>query len=162
MLSSSFCPGQTIAGDGGVIKTIQTEGQGWQNPKDADEVVITYTARVRPTPAAGAKPQSAADAGLPVVASSPDGGAVFDIRDAPCKGLAAALKSMKLKESVELLLSPECESQIYCPSVCAFSAQLVTGGSMGVLASSCCSSGHVCTATHHHRCASLCHDLPQH
>eukprot|EP00878_Enallax_costatus_P000765 GHUV01000883.1.p1 GENE.GHUV01000883.1~~GHUV01000883.1.p1 ORF type:complete len:637 (+),score=229.81 GHUV01000883.1:67-1911(+) len=96
-----------ITGDGGVIKSIQTEGQGWQNPKDEDEVVITYTARVHPVPEDGTKPQSAEAAGLPVVASSPEGGSVFYIKDSPCKGFTAALKSMKLKESVVLLLSPE-------------------------------------------------------
>ncbi len=28
-----------IAGDGGVIKTIVTEGEGWSKPQDRDEVV---------------------------------------------------------------------------------------------------------------------------
>jgi hypothetical protein len=100
-----------------VIKTILSEGQGWQNPKDADEVVITYTARLKPalTPeeeaaaAAGRKPQTAAELGLPVVASSPEGGAVFELCQAPCSGFAAALKSMKQRESALLLLKPECE-----------------------------------------------------
>jgi hypothetical protein len=44
-----------------------------------------------------------------VVASSPDGGAVFTVADAPCKGLLAAITSMKPQESVRLLLKPECE-----------------------------------------------------
>eukprot|EP00775_Hariotina_reticulata_P005268 gene5268-5503_t len=92
-----------ITGDGGVIKTILSEGQGWQNPKDADEVVVTFSAHVKP--AADAK-RSAAEAGAPLVASSPEGGSTFFVGDAPCKGLAAALKSMKLHEKVVLLLSP--------------------------------------------------------
>ncbi len=28
-----------IAGDGGIIKTIETEGQGWEKPKDRDEAL---------------------------------------------------------------------------------------------------------------------------
>eukprot|EP00882_Tetradesmus_deserticola_P010156 GHRQ01010731.1.p1 GENE.GHRQ01010731.1~~GHRQ01010731.1.p1 ORF type:complete len:258 (+),score=116.91 GHRQ01010731.1:140-913(+) len=107
-----------ITGNGGVIKTIVSEGQGWQNPKPADEVVVTYSARLRPSPspeeaaaAAAKKPQSAAELGLPVVASSPEGGAVFEVSQAPCSGFAAALKSMKNHESAVLLLKPECEWQ---------------------------------------------------
>ncbi|KAF6263773.1 hypothetical protein COO60DRAFT_342981 [Scenedesmus sp. NREL 46B-D3] len=105
-----------ITGDGGVIKTIVSEGQGWQNPKAADEAVVTYSARLKPAPspeeaaaaaAAAKKPQSAAELGLPVVASSPEGGAVFEVGQAPCSGFAAALKSMKQHESAVLLLKPE-------------------------------------------------------
>jgi hypothetical protein len=112
-----------VVGDGGVIKTIFYEGQGWQNPKDSDEVVVHYTARLKPAPtpeeaaaaaAAPKKPQTAAEMGLPVVASSPEGGAVFEVGGAPCSGFAAALKSMKARESALLLLKPECEC------VCAF------------------------------------------
>jgi hypothetical protein len=108
----------SLAGDGGVIKTIFYEGQGWQNPKDADEVVVTYTARLKPAPtpaeasaaaAATKKPQTAAEMGLPIVASSPKGGAVFEVEEAPCSGFAAALKTMKARESALLLLKPECE-----------------------------------------------------
>jgi hypothetical protein len=108
----------SLAGDGGVIKTIFFEGQGWQNPKDADEVVVNYTARLKPAPtpeeaaaaaAATKKPQTAAEMGLPVVAASPEGGAVFEAGQAPCSGFAAALKTMKARESALLLLKPECE-----------------------------------------------------
>ena len=28
-----------IAGDGGIIKTIETEGKGWEKPKDRDEAL---------------------------------------------------------------------------------------------------------------------------
>lgn len=28
-----------IAGDGGIIKTIETEGKGWEKPKDKDEAL---------------------------------------------------------------------------------------------------------------------------
>jgi septal ring-binding cell division protein DamX len=106
------------AGDGGVIKTIISEGKGWQPPKDTDEVVVTYTARLKPAPtaeeaaaaaAAPKKPQTAAEQGLPVVAASPEGGAVFEVGKAPCSGFAVALKSMKAQESTVLVLKPECK-----------------------------------------------------
>lgn len=99
-----------ITGDGGVIKTVLAEGQGWQKPNDSDEVLLTYTARLAPPEAAGgsSKPRaSAAEQGLPVVAASPEGGALFTVSQAPCRGLAAALSSMKPQESVRLLLKPE-------------------------------------------------------
>lgn len=45
-----------------------------------------------------------------MVASSPEGGAVFSsLSGLPCSGLVAAVKSMKPEEHVQLLLSPECE-----------------------------------------------------
>ena len=31
-----------IAGDGGVIKTVETEGQGWEKPSDKDEALGTH------------------------------------------------------------------------------------------------------------------------
>ncbi|KAF8059684.1 FKBP65 [Scenedesmus sp. PABB004] len=97
-----------LSGDGGVIKTVVSEGQGWQSPKDADEVVVTYTARLRPAAAdGGGKRRTAAEAGAPVLAASPDGGATFELGSAPCSGLAVALKAMKPQEAALVLLSPE-------------------------------------------------------
>jgi hypothetical protein len=99
-----------------VIKTILSEGSGWQHPNPQDEVVITYTARITDPPApaaAGAASAAAAaadqDPSSPVVASSPEGGAVFVASEAPCSGLAAAVRSMKQQEAVRLLLKPECK-----------------------------------------------------
>jgi hypothetical protein len=100
-----------------VIKTILAEGQGWQTPKDADEVVVTFTARVKPAAGGAGAKSSAAEA--PVVSCSPEGGATFFIGDAPCKGLAAALRSMKLHQKAMLLLSPDCEWAGYPCSPCS-------------------------------------------
>lgn len=94
-----------------MIKTILAEGQGWQTPKDADEVVVTFTARVKPAAGGAGDKSSAAEA--PVVSCSPEGGATFFIGDAPCKGLAVALRSMKLHQKAMLLLSPDCEWEGY-------------------------------------------------
>ena len=103
-----------VSGDGGVIKTILSDGSGWQHPNPQDEVVLTYTARITDPPApAAAGAASAADddedSTSAVVASSPEGGAVFVASEAPCSGLAAAVRSMKQQEAVRLLLKPECE-----------------------------------------------------
>lgn len=96
-----------------MVKALVAEGRGWQTPKPEDEVVVEYAARVTGPPAAGEpgkRPPSAAERGLPVVAASPEGGAVFTLGDgAPCAGLAAALKGMKPGEAARLTLSPACE-----------------------------------------------------
>jgi hypothetical protein len=95
-----------------VIKTVLAEGKGWQTPKEADEVVLTYTARIVDPPA---KTKSAAAAAAeassgPAVACSPEGGAVYaSVSGLPCRGLAAAVRTMKPEEHAQLLLSPECE-----------------------------------------------------
>jgi len=105
-----------------VIKTVVREGQGWQKANPADEAVLTYTARIVDPPAAAPKQAAAAAAAAAdggssegvvpaaaVVASSPEGGSVFSVSDAPCSGLAAALKTMKPGEEVHLLIKPDCE-----------------------------------------------------
>lgn len=76
-----------------MVKTIVSEGQGWQKPNDTDEVVLTYTARI--TDPAAAKAAGADGEAGPVVASSPEGGAVFTVSEAPCSGLKAAVTTMK-------------------------------------------------------------------
>lgn len=103
-------------GDGGVIKTVVCEGQGWQKANPADEAVLTYTARIVDPPAPKQAAAAAADGGssegvvpAAVVSSSPEGGAVFTVADAPCSGLAAALKTMKPGEEAHLLIKPDCE-----------------------------------------------------
>ena len=83
-----------LAGDGGVIKTVLAEGKGWKTPADGDEVLVKYA--LRP---AGA----AADAAPALV--SPDEGAEFTLADAPAKGLAVALRTMKKGEKVTLELA---------------------------------------------------------
>lgn len=35
-----------IAGDGGVIKTVQAEGQGWAKPTDKDETLGAFPAAI--------------------------------------------------------------------------------------------------------------------
>jgi hypothetical protein len=45
-----------IAGDGGVIKTIQTEGSGWTKPSDKDEALGTCSSPGRGQSSAAAHP----------------------------------------------------------------------------------------------------------
>lgn len=123
-----------VSGDGGVIKSIVAEGKGWATPKECDEVVVSYAARLRPLPAggpAGTKPLSAAEAGAPVVASSPEAGAVLAVGDCPCRGLAVAVKSMKVAESAVVLLTPECECRLLWQQREGLGLPVVHGASCG-------------------------------
>ncbi|CAL8470896.1 g10438 [Coccomyxa elongata] len=83
-----------IAGDGGVIKTILTEGSGWTKPKDQDEALVRYTVR-----AGGSN-------GASVASSSADGD-VVSVGSCQLKAFQVALKTMKEGEKVTLHIKPE-------------------------------------------------------
>jgi len=121
-----------VEGDGGLIKTVVAEGEGWQTPGDADEVVVRYEVRraavsgeeeeaveegaegeAGEAGAAGAadkkkkkKKATSAEAAEntgPVLLSSPEGGATFTVRDGHlCRGLARAVRTMKPGERAVL------------------------------------------------------------
>jgi FKBP-type peptidyl-prolyl cis-trans isomerase len=131
-----------IAGDGGVIKTVVTEGGGWETPGDADEVVVSY--QVRPAAAAAdktkKKSKAAADGGgdekndeednankpAPLL-SSPPGGATFTVRDGHlCRGLGRAVRTMKVGEKAVLRLRGE-----------DYARELLAGAEGGVLPEGC-------------------------
>ena len=84
-----------LGSDGGCIKTILTEGAGWEVPKPGDGVRVAFTVRpAEPAPADLALPDVA---DLPVVE--------YDrVKDAPL-ALATALVTMKKGERVSLALS---------------------------------------------------------
>lgn len=85
-----------IAGDGGVIKAVSAEGTGWKTPTDRDEVRVKFALKAEGGDSA---------AGL----TSPNDGAgeaVFTLSDAPAKGLAVALRTMKKGETATLTLKP--------------------------------------------------------
>lgn len=83
-----------LAGDGGLIKTIQTEGEGWYTPKEKDEVIVSYKVKL-----------SGKD---DVVLESPEGNVAFTVKDGHLfKAMATAVKSMKKGEHVTLKLKPE-------------------------------------------------------
>ncbi|BDA45510.1 Peptidyl-prolyl cis-trans isomerase FKBP62 [Coccomyxa sp. Obi] len=83
-----------IAGDGGVIKTILTEGSGWTKPKDQDEALVRYTVRVGGSDGAS-------------VASSSADGDVISVASCQLKAFQVALKTMKEGEKVTLHIKPE-------------------------------------------------------
>lgn len=83
-----------MLGDGGIIKTVLEAGTGWTHPKDADELMIKYTARVK----GEAEP----------FAQSGEEGVEFTLRDGHlCAAIAIAAKEMKRGEKVHLLVSPK-------------------------------------------------------
>eukprot|EP00850_Spirogloea_muscicola_P008586 SM000046S16367 [mRNA] locus=s46:281774:287440:+ [translate_table: standard] len=77
-----------ITGDGGLVKTIVTEGKAWQMPKDDDQVTIKYEAKL---------PDGT------VIAKSPEEGQEFYVKDGHLfPGIARALKTMHKGEEVLL------------------------------------------------------------
>ncbi|KAH9770937.1 peptidyl-prolyl cis-trans isomerase FKBP62 [Citrus sinensis] len=80
-----------ICKDGGIIKKILKEGEKWENPKDLDEVLVNYEARLEDGTVVGK-----AD------------GVEFTVKDGHfCPTLAKAVKTMKKGEKVLLAVKPQ-------------------------------------------------------
>ncbi|KAK4356806.1 hypothetical protein RND71_022416 [Anisodus tanguticus] len=80
-----------ICKDGGIFKKILVEGEGWQNPKDLDEMFVKYEARL--------------EDGAFV---SKSGGVEFIVEDGYfCPALSKAVKTMKKGEKVLLTVKPQ-------------------------------------------------------
>lgn len=80
-----------ICKDGGIFKKILVEGEGWQNPKDLDEVFVKYEAHLE-------------DGTL----VSKSDGVEFTVKDGYfCPALAKAVKTMKKGEKVLLTVKPQ-------------------------------------------------------
>ncbi|XP_010550903.1 PREDICTED: peptidyl-prolyl cis-trans isomerase FKBP62-like [Tarenaya hassleriana] len=80
-----------ICKDGGVFKKILAEGEKWENPKDPDEVLVKYKARLEDGT---------------VVAKSD--GVEFTVKDGHfCLAFAKAVKTMKKGEKVLLTVKPQ-------------------------------------------------------
>ncbi|KAJ6839195.1 70 kDa peptidyl-prolyl isomerase-like isoform X1 [Iris pallida] len=80
-----------ICKDGGIIKKILKEGEKWENPKDLDEVLVKYEARL--------------EDGTLVSKSE---GTEFTVKDGCfCPALAKAVKTMKKNEKVLLTIKPQ-------------------------------------------------------
>ncbi|KAI7748811.1 hypothetical protein M8C21_019574 [Ambrosia artemisiifolia] len=80
-----------ICKDGGILKTILTEGENWQTPKDPDEVVVNYEARL--------------DDGS-LVSKSDE--VEFTVKDGCfCPALSRAVKTMKKGEKTFLKVKPQ-------------------------------------------------------
>ncbi|CAD6245936.1 unnamed protein product [Miscanthus lutarioriparius] len=80
-----------ICKDGGIFKKILKEGEKWENPKDPDEVLVKYEARL--------------EDGTVVSKSE---GVEFTVKDGYfCPALAKAVKTMKKSEKVLLTVKPQ-------------------------------------------------------
>ncbi|KAJ4778977.1 Peptidylprolyl isomerase [Rhynchospora pubera] len=80
-----------ICKDGGIIKKIIKEGEKWENPKDPDEVLVKYEARLEDG----------------TIISKSDG-VEFTVKDGYfCPAIAKAIKSMKKSEKVVLTVKPQ-------------------------------------------------------
>ncbi|KAG8369565.1 hypothetical protein BUALT_Bualt14G0026600 [Buddleja alternifolia] len=80
-----------ICKDGGIFKKILTEGEGWQNPKDLDEVFVKYEAQLEDG----------------TIVSQTDG-VEFTVKEGYfCPALSKAVKTMKKGEKVLLTIKPE-------------------------------------------------------
>ncbi|KAF7825857.1 peptidyl-prolyl cis-trans isomerase FKBP62 [Senna tora] len=80
-----------ICKDGGIFKKILTEGEKWENPKDPDEVLVKYEARLE-------------DGTL----VSKSDGVEFTVKDGYfCPALSKAVKTMKKGEKVLLSVKPQ-------------------------------------------------------
>ncbi|XP_058107370.1 70 kDa peptidyl-prolyl isomerase-like [Magnolia sinica] len=76
-----------LSGDGGILKKIIKEGEGWATPKEADEVLVKYEARL--------------DDGT--IVSKSDKGVEFHIRDGLlCPAISHGVKTMRKGEKAEL------------------------------------------------------------
>ncbi|XP_074287261.1 70 kDa peptidyl-prolyl isomerase-like [Silene latifolia] len=80
-----------ICKDGGIFKKILTEGQKWENPKDADEVFVKYEAHLEDGTLVGKSD-----------------GVEFTVSDGHfCPALSKAVKTMKKGEKVLLTVKPQ-------------------------------------------------------
>ncbi|XVE78149.1 hypothetical protein DITRI_Ditri13aG0120700 [Diplodiscus trichospermus] len=80
-----------ICKDGGIFKKILTEGEKWENPKDPDEVLVNYEAKLEDG----------------TVAAKVDG-VEFTVKDGHfCPALSKTVKTMKKGEKVLLTVKPQ-------------------------------------------------------
>ncbi|XP_075637885.1 70 kDa peptidyl-prolyl isomerase-like isoform X2 [Castanea sativa] len=76
-----------ITGDGGILKKTTKEGEGWATPREADEVLVKYEARL----------ENAA------LVSKSDEGVEFNVSDGYlCPAISKAVKTMRRGEKAEL------------------------------------------------------------
>ncbi|KAL8481020.1 hypothetical protein ACS0TY_027527 [Phlomoides rotata] len=80
-----------ICKDGGIFKKVLAEGEGWQNPKDLDEVYVKYEVQLEDG----------------TVVSKVDG-VEFTVKDGYfCPALSKAVKTMKKSEKALLTVKPQ-------------------------------------------------------
>lgn len=80
-----------ISKDGGILKKVVAKGDKWENPRDPDEVVVKYEARLEDG----------------TVVSKSDG-VEFTVRDGVfCPAISKAVKTMKKNEKAHLTVMPQ-------------------------------------------------------
>ncbi|KAL0047086.1 hypothetical protein WJX82_006178 [Trebouxia sp. C0006] len=81
----------TPAKDGGIIKTVVTEGEGWASPKDNDEVLVRYSVLNQDKSS--------------ILKQSPEQGAEFVVKEGVAvPAIPVALKTMKKGEKASLTI----------------------------------------------------------
>jgi FK506-binding protein 4/5 len=89
----SWASVKDICKDGGIIKKQLVEGKKWEMPKDADEVLVRFEAKLQDGR---------------VVAKSPEAGVEFTVEKGYfCPALSIAVKTMKKEEKVLLTVKPQ-------------------------------------------------------
>lgn len=88
----SWASVKDICKDGGIFKKIIKEGEKWEHPKEADEVLVKYEARLEDK----------------TVVSKSEEGVEFYVKDGYfCPAFAIAVKTMKKGEKVLLTVKPQ-------------------------------------------------------
>ncbi|KAG6413706.1 hypothetical protein SASPL_126420 [Salvia splendens] len=83
----SWCPIRDVSGDGGIVKKIVREGEGWATPNEKDEVFVKYVA----------KDENG------VVVSKCDEGLEFSLTNGHlCPAMSKAVRTMRKGEKAEL------------------------------------------------------------
>ncbi|KAI4300926.1 hypothetical protein L6164_034252 [Bauhinia variegata] len=78
-----------LTGDGGIIKKTTREGEGWASPRDSDEVLVKYEARIENG----------------TLVSESDQGVEFNVSEGYlCPAMSIAVKTMRKGEEAELAL----------------------------------------------------------
>lgn len=89
----SWASVKDVCRDGGILKRIIKDGDGWATPKDADEVIVKYEVKL--------------DDGT-IVAKASDLGVQFYVRDGHfCPAIGRAIKTMRRGEVVSLNVKPQ-------------------------------------------------------
>lgn len=89
----SWASVKDICKDGGIIKKVLVEGKKWEHPKDSDEVLVKFEAKLQ--------------RGRTVVARTPESGVEFTVNDGYfCPALKEAVKTMLKGEKALLTVKP--------------------------------------------------------
>lgn len=93
-----------IMGDGGIMKTVVTEGKGWAMPNDEDDVTVHVVARVHGSDTPFYTTSGGSEDSSELMKKGDD----FTIKDGFfCKAVGEVVKTMKKGEVAKLIVKPE-------------------------------------------------------